>query len=221
MADPRVIGRMLAETKLDRSFELRRVVSVVDPGSFHKLVHTLPAITAQVEASDLVLINKSDLYGGEEIARTRAAIREINPSAEVIETQYCRIGFDLLEQEGQIGDERISGDELRRSQGEYAPCRDANYITRTVRLGRPVDRERLLSELAGLKPHVFRAKGFVSTTNGWVYADLSDAGIGCRPAPTEADFTSELVVIAPPQAQPPIDAFARNLGAGPSLTVLP
>lgn len=72
IADPKVVVvGMLAETKLDAMFDLRRVVTVVDPGSFHKLIQTLPAITAQVEASDLVLINKTDLYDAGEVGLNR------------------------------------------------------------------------------------------------------------------------------------------------------
>ena len=38
------------------------VVAVVDPGSFLKLLHTLPNIRAQIEAASCVLLNKTDLH---------------------------------------------------------------------------------------------------------------------------------------------------------------
>ena len=61
-ADPSVVQQMLSETKLDRSLSLASIVNVVDPGSFLKLIHTLPNIRAQAAAADLTILNKTDVY---------------------------------------------------------------------------------------------------------------------------------------------------------------
>jgi G3E family GTPase len=61
IADPLVIHKMLAETRLDETYDLGAVVTVVDPKSFLKLIHTLPNILTQVEAADRVILNKIDL----------------------------------------------------------------------------------------------------------------------------------------------------------------
>ena len=62
IADPKVTVKMLEETRLDGVYELRTVVSVIDPGTFLKLIHTLPNVIAQVEACDVALVNKTDLH---------------------------------------------------------------------------------------------------------------------------------------------------------------
>jgi len=79
MANPKVMASMLHETRLDGQYRLARIISVIDPGSFHKLRQTLPNITAQIEASDLALINKADLYSDDEVQATADALRALNP----------------------------------------------------------------------------------------------------------------------------------------------
>jgi G3E family GTPase len=219
IADPKVVARMLAETKLDATFNLQRIVTVVDPGSFHKLLQTLPAITAQVEASDLVLINKTDLYDAGEVDRTEERIRQINPRVRILRTQYGRMEIDLfgpdqLDEEGEVGEVRD------QKIGEYAQRRDPHYITRTISLTSPVDPEGFLEHLRLLQPHIYRAKGFVPTASGPLYVDVSAAGVASEPAACDSDLEANLVIIAPPECRPQIDAFARTLGLGPSLSIL-
>lgn len=118
MADPRVIEDMLKETKLNQKFRLATVVSVLDPNSFLKLRHTLPNILSQVEAADVVLVNKADCNPAEKIEETIRAVKELNPVADCIQTISCKIDLDLFS-------ERLP----RGLQGEYAKCRDPNYET--------------------------------------------------------------------------------------------
>lgn len=216
IANPKVVARMLEETKLDELFELRRVVTLVDPGSFLGLLETLPNIVAQVEASDLVVINKTDLYSGEQIEQAENKVRQINPAAVITRTQYCQADLDLF-----------GGAEPWRDRpaGEYAACADPNYATRTVNLSRPVDRDQLTAELRALQGHVYRAKGFVLTTAGLVYADVSAGGVSCQAAsqPAAGDAPadgSRLVIIAAPAEQGAVDAFVRRLLPPSSLNVL-
>lgn len=238
MADPKVIARMLAETRLDRTYELRRIITVVEPGSFLKLVHTLPNIIAQVEASDLVLINKTDLYDADVIQACRNAVLELNPDAEVVHTQHCRTGIDVFATrsdrahaqvdesgEGRSSDhERPGGDHARRSlrgglEAEYALCADPNFQTRTFAFDRPVDGDKLLAALQALQPHIYRAKGFVPTPAGRVYVDVSVAGITCRAA-HEPDNGNDLVIISAPDRHDCIDEFARHVELRPGPNVL-
>jgi len=90
-------------------------------------------------------------------------------------------------------------------------------VTRTIRFTKPVDRDKLQAELQRLAPQVYRAKGFVPTSAGTVYADVSAAGASCEPASADG---GALVVIFPPAAAPAVDAFARCILPAGSLNVL-
>jgi len=203
IADPKVVGQMLAETRLNTSFDLRQVVTVVDPGSFLKLLHTLPNIIAQVEAADLAVINKTDLYGDQQIQETHDRVRQVNAAVNIVRAQYCRIPIDLF------GEPDPAEEPVRPPAGEYAPCADPNYIARTLSFRSTVDRAHLNRALERLRPLVYRAKGFVPTTDGRVYVDVSAAGVLCRPA--EREGPCELVIIAAPAQQDIVTEFARRL----------
>lgn len=210
MADPRVAARMLTETQLDEVYSLRRVVSVVDPVSFAALVHTLPSIIGQVEASDLVLVNKTDLYDEDRLSACEAKIREFNPGVEVLRTQFCRAGIDLL-----------AAPALHSAAvGEYAACRDPNYFTRTIHFDAAVALDTIVGELKTIQPHVYRGKGFVPTPAGRMYVDVSAGGVECRPAPA-AEGLCEMVLLAAPQHRPAVESFVRRIQPGAMLDVLP
>ena len=53
-------------------------------------------VIEQIEFSNLVLLNKASEVSAEELARIKAIIRGIQPTAEIIETDYCDVPFDKL-----------------------------------------------------------------------------------------------------------------------------
>ncbi len=96
VANPKVVARMLAETKLDAVYQIASVIAVADPGTFAILLQTLPNLRAQIEASDHVLINKSDLFDKETLCATERAVREINPAATITQTQYGKVNLEPI-----------------------------------------------------------------------------------------------------------------------------
>jgi G3E family GTPase len=166
MANPKVIEQMLAETKLDRSFRLATIISVLDPGSFLKLRRTLPNILAQVEAADVVLVNKTDCNPPEKIEETLAAVQELNPAADCIQTVQCNVELDLFAEHAPRG-----------LQGEYAKCRDPNYETFVTE--QPFDGDRLETFVREKAADIYRVKGTLSDE----FFDCSTAGVTRTPQP--------------------------------------
>jgi len=176
MANPKVMEQMLAETGLDRLFRLATVVSVVDPNSFLKLRHTLPNILAQIEAADIVLINKTDRSPPEKTTETEALVRQINPAAECIRSVRCEVELDLFAQHAPRG-----------LQGEYAKCRDPRYETFVT--NEPLDGaalERFTHERAA---DIYRVKGCLPGE----FFDYSTAGVTRTPRPVAAPALAWIV----------------------------
>jgi G3E family GTPase len=72
------------------------VITVVDADAmirFPRLGHTT---RMQIEAADLILLNKSDLVSAEELDRARALVAEANPDAPIVPTQRAKADPDLL-----------------------------------------------------------------------------------------------------------------------------
>lgn len=166
MANPNVIEQMLAETKLDQQFRLATVISVLDPNSFLKLRHTLPNILAQVEAADVVLVNKTDCNPPEKTDETLAEVRTLNPAAECIKTVNCDVEIDLFAEHAPRG-----------LQGEYAKCRDPNYETFVT--NDSFDGDALEQFVNANSEDIYRLKGTLQDE----FFDYSTAGIIRTPQP--------------------------------------
>jgi G3E family GTPase len=136
------------------------VVSVLDPNSFLKLRHTLPNILAQVEAADVVLVNKTDCNPPEKIDETLAEVTALNPSAECIKTINCAVEMDLFAQKTPRG-----------LQGEYAKCRDPNYETFVT--NDSFDGDALEQFVKANADDIYRLKGTLENE----FFDYSTAGI--------------------------------------------
>jgi len=210
IADPKVTVEMLEETRLDRVYELRTIVSVIDPGTFMKLIHTLPNVISQVEACDVALVNKTDLHDEAALREVEREIERINPRAKIIRSSYCRSEIDIL-----AAPERLP------LEGEYALCRDPHYLSFTVHLVAPLELEPLLAELDRIKDDVYRIKGFVPVPDGMVYVDVAAGRVSHREAalPAEPQCREEpgapgrLVFIFDPEASERVEGAIATLRA--------
>lgn len=178
IANPTVIARMLAETQLDQTFNLAAVVCVVDPGSFTKLLSTLPNMRDQVAAADMVLINKCDLFDKLAVDDTEQQVRAINARVPILRCEYADAQIDPLS---------LQSD--RQAEGEYARCVDPNFATVTIDLTEPIRTEALDEQLKSMADVLYRAKGFVQSEQGWLFVDYSASGLTMQP--TSGSYQSQ------------------------------
>lgn len=178
MADPRVIADMLKETGLGAHFELNNIVSIVEPRSFLRLIHTLPNIIHQVEAADLVLLNKCDLFDKEQLAETEQAVFNIKAEANLVRCEKAAADFPIF---GNAG----SHDELH---GEYAKCRDPRYSAFALELPHAVDPKKYTSIIEADEDSVYRVKGYIQTMEGPAYFDYSKASFTLTPCQPRGSY---------------------------------
>ena len=197
IADPGVVGKLLRDTGLDALYELRAVVSLVDPGTLPKLLKTLPNMVAQIRAADLVLVNKCDQFREAEIAAAEALVRERNAAAPIQRAAFAAYQGDLFA--------------LRPSaclDGDYAPCRDPNYAR--FEIGDEVrDPEALASAVHGLGPLLYRLKGVVRTPDGDVRIDAAGGRISVQPVRSHHGRYG-LAAICPGGARAVVEAKLRS-----------
>ncbi|MCF7816667.1 MAG: GTP-binding protein [Kiritimatiellales bacterium] len=184
MADPRVIADMLKETGLGDYFELANIVSIVEPRSFLRLIHTLPNIIHQVEAADIVLLNKCDLYGGEKLAEMETAIRNIKPAANIVRCVHAEVDFPIFG----------GGIDHGMLHGEYAKCRDPRFASFSTIFDHPVDPAVVEKLILGNEDSIYRVKGYLQTLEGPVYFDYSKAGFSISPSGPKKEYGLAWVV---------------------------
>jgi len=174
MANPKVIADMLHETKLDDRYTLANVVSIVDPGSFMKLRKILPNISAQIEASDSVIINKTDLYADETITETEKVIKNINPTSFVFKSINADIDIELFNTAA-----------THDLHGEYAKCKDPSYESATLKITQNIDINELRRRLLAVEDDLYRVKGCLPTADGTVSVEYTKSGLTISPADTD------------------------------------
>lgn len=139
------------------------VVAVVDADATARF----PAIgrtgRMQIEAADLIVLNKIDLITEAQRTGVRDRLKGIHPTAPIIETVRGRVDPGLI-----LGGP-FRGDRLKRPrpapppQGHLHPMESFEVI-----LGRPLDRRRFEAFVEQLPAAVYRAKGFVPLDEGAV-----------------------------------------------------
>lgn len=202
IANPKVVADMLRETKLDAVYGLSCVVAVVDPGSFGKLLVTLPNIRAQVEAADVILVNKVDLFDQKDIAATEAAVRQIRPEARIVRT--IRGAADI---------ELFGEPPVRDIHGQYALCADPYYARFSVTFDHSVDLKRLRAAISDLGEDLYRVKGFVPTMEGTMYLDRSAAGLSVE-SRDAGGVEPGLAMIARADRPQRVEQFIEDIEAG-------
>ncbi|MFP4250802.1 MAG: CobW family GTP-binding protein [Armatimonadota bacterium] len=199
VANPMVIEQMLAETALDEVYNLARIVSIVDPGSLPKLIHTLPNMRTQIEAADVVVLNKTDLFDTSEVSEAEAIVHEINAAAPLVITVRSRAALNLF-----------TGGGPRGMEGEYAPCADPNYARFSLAFDEPVNVDALAAELQALSDEIYRVKGFVPTEDGRMYLDMSAAGLSIEPT-SDTATPPGLAIIARGEAPDGVRELVQRL----------
>lgn len=199
IANPMVIEQMLAETKLDQTYSLRRVICVVDPATFPTLLKTLPNIHSQVEASDLVIINKIDLFPSEAIDEVEREVLRIHRDAEIRLAVRCDVDFDLF-------GERAS----RGLKGEYALCADPNYLRLSVPLPGETDLAHLRQAIEAIADAAHRIKGHVFADGAHHRVDFTHAGLTIERI-DHAPLARELVLIVRGDSAKRSQEFVRML----------
>lgn len=184
IADPKVIRKMLFETHLSETYQLQSVISVIDPLSFLKLLHTLPNIRSQIEAADLVIINKTDLPEQSQTDHTSSAVQEINPNAQILLTSFCKVNSDILSAISKSTD----------LSGEYTSCQDPHYSFLVLR-NKTLTVDQLKAAISPVADDIYRLKGFIVTNNDIYYIDYSDSGWKVTPAPQSVHETSISVIV--------------------------
>jgi len=200
MADPRSVAGLLRETQLDRLFTLSTVIALADPGTFYKLLATLPAVRSQIETADVVLLNKTDLHSEEEIVRTEQALRSVRDDVAIVRCVRAEVGITLFQ----------GASQALRVQADLTPCRDRSFQAATVPFDPKREREPAWV-LAILDRHadiLWRAKGHVPGAQGFteIQWTLGSPAVA-TPCPPSRRITPALVLVARGDADP--DALDR------------
>jgi G3E family GTPase len=131
------------------------VVAVADADAIWRYPHLGHTSRAQLEAADIVLLNKSDLVSAEELAQVKDKLAHLNAHAPILPTQRCRVDPDVL-----FG--ITQGREVSPPQHRHQPeVESFSYRSEAI-----LERWCFEGFADRLSPAVLRAKGFVRFPEG-------------------------------------------------------
>lgn len=110
---------------------------------------------AQFEAADVILVNKIDLVDEEALEEIEERLDEVNPGAVMFRTIRCALPTDLL-----FGFNRPPRTRTQPSPHDH----DRSVESFTYSSEQIFDHEKIMSLLEALPEPIYRAKGFVRTT---------------------------------------------------------
>ena len=190
MAEPRAMGKILADPRLAERYGLSALVAVADPVTFSKLEHTLPAIVGQVAEADIILLNKCDLATSEQVERAEARLRAHNPKARIVRTVNAEAELDPFP--GGYNPER-------RLAAALTGCGDRAFASLLVGFDRSMALDAFEALLGDLDGAAVRVKGWLNV-NGGKRLFVERATLGTLTAEPAGDGPSRLVLIVPTDA---------------------
>src|SRR4030081_2203416 len=94
LADPAPVAQtFFMDENVGRKAKLDAVVTVADAKWLRDRLKDAPEAKNQIAFADVILLNKADLVGADELGEVEARIRGINPYAKVHRTERCRIAL--------------------------------------------------------------------------------------------------------------------------------
>jgi G3E family GTPase len=92
LADPAPVAQtFFVDDAVGRKTKLDAVVTIADAKWLGERLKDAPEAKNQIAFADVILVNKADLVGSDEMREVEMRIRAINPYARVHKTERCRI----------------------------------------------------------------------------------------------------------------------------------
>jgi G3E family GTPase len=188
LADPANMGHIMSAIagQTERIIEYTGSVCIVDGENHIELYDVFPALQRQIQYSNTLIINKSDLVDQDRIVEVSKHLTSINPSANQYVTSYCRLDLvaliDLLEP-------------VSLPAMDSSNTVESRPMAITLSFNDYVEESGLKLFLEAVAAYTFRIKGFVSTENGLREISTVSERITIRPFTGKIDH-HEIVLIS-------------------------
>jgi G3E family GTPase len=97
LADPAPVAQtFFVDADVREAAKLDAVVTIADAKWLTERLKDAPEAKNQIAFADVIILNKTDLVGAEELREVEARIRAINPYAKLHKTQNCAVPLDAV-----------------------------------------------------------------------------------------------------------------------------
>jgi G3E family GTPase len=131
------------------------VVTVADADAMVRYPRLGQTGRVQIEAADIIVLNKVDLVTAEQVAEVTTRLRQLNEDAPILPTERCQVDADVL-----FGISQVHQVSPPRHRHQLA-IESFSYASAAT-----LERQCFEAFVEGLSPVVVRAKGFVRFAEG-------------------------------------------------------
>ena len=140
LADPAPVAQtFFVDEDVRRNTKLDAIVTVVDAKHLVDQLDSAPEAQEQIAFADIVILNKTDLVGREELSAVKSRIRAMNPTTLIHETERCGIELDQILERGAFSLDRILEVEPDFLDGDHAHEHDDEVTSLSLTSERPMD----------------------------------------------------------------------------------
>ena len=178
VADPAGIVMTFADEALQDRIRLDSVTCVVDADQVFTHPELPDLVTLklrQVAFSDMVILNKVDLAGPEQVKKVRTWVDSTFSRLRVVETSHCAVPLEILLSVGRFD---ARGSKVDRHTSDHAGCADANcreehryhdhtktFSTWSYETEQSMSLAMLRETVGKLPGNIYRCKGVIYTAD--------------------------------------------------------
>lgn len=156
LSDPIAISEILQSDKLKKLVYLSACWCIIDSLNYDKMLPVLTRIKHQITIADNIVLNKTDLVDEIRLNAVKKSVQKINPLAEVLGSEYCKIDFNLIFDN--YGTKKSSKNKNSASLKSSGP---PTLKTGVFKTGRTINLENLKQLIRRYTDQTIRIKGFV------------------------------------------------------------
>jgi len=188
IASPTQIVETLGGGALASITAIGSVITIVDSVNFNRYRSTLGKFfTNQLQAADIVLINKTDLVTDEHLESIKKSVHDVNPEAKIYPTQFCSMPMTIIFETSH----RKHTDVVLKND-EQLPYMESVEVDVEAH---SFDKQKLLEFFQGLEKRdyglILRAKGVFRVEEGYILVNMVPGQFAISPisiAPSKVVF---------------------------------
>ena len=185
VADP---ARIAAFASIDRQLRFNGVATLVDATAYQMHAHDphlADNYAQQIKAADVLLISKTDLVTRAEIDAVHGALAATKPDTPRLEISHGNAPLDV-----------VLGLEATMPESRFTPLQDHGLRSFATHISPDMPRATMIEKIESLAPHLLRAKGVLTDSDGAYVIHYAARRIAIEPY--DAPGSGHFVLIGTP-----------------------
>ena len=162
LSDPTGVRKLFSQTERFSHIDYQGAICLVDAIRFPKVYATARSCVKQLAASDIAVVNKTDVATEEQLAKTFAHIKGQRPEIPVLKTSYGQVDKEILD---------LLAEVKMSPYVEMPLAADLTLRKLLIRIAPTITPYHLQKFIEMFSEMTYRVKGFVRTSEGLYIAD--------------------------------------------------